>query len=464
MIKCISFALLLGMFLYVQANNLRLSKDLNLFYPVLADTSNQNRERDKVFGINELQKDFLQLRSVYENEHCALYEYTSKEKFDSLFDWQYSLINRPMQYHDFFQIVAPINNYIGCMHSNVWMPGEFWESGKENFFPLQIKLIEGYAVVAGYYNDTSQVPVGSIILEINSLPIKKVINDLKSSYSSDGFIEQFQFAQIEKRFSMSYARYYGFANEYVVTYALPGRKTSETKKLIPSNLKSVRAVVFKNFNHPPLTLKLEKGNDLAILKIPSFIFYDKVDYFKSFLDSAFVEIQKSSIKNLVLDLRGNDGGDPFCAVPLFSYLEKESLPYFAEEYGRYAEFAKPIPLAENHFRGNLYTLIDKHCGSTNGHFCALLKYHKIGKLIGEEGGSTYKCNARTKEIKLDNTKMLVYVPQGTFSAAVKNMDKTKGVEPDYLANQTYKDFLNGKDTVMEFTKDLILNKENCDEE
>lgn len=455
MIKYISFALLLGMFLLFQTKDYQLIKHSKSFLPYPEDTLDKNHDNDKVFSKEELQKDFLQLRSLYENEHCALYEYTFEEKFDSQFDHQYALINRSMQYHEFFQILAPINNNIGCMHSSIWMPGSFWETGKDNLFPLQIKLIEGYAVVAGYYNETSQVPFGSIILEINSLPIKKIISDLKSSYSSDGFIEQFQFAQIEKRFPMAYARYYGFPENYVVTYALPGRKTSETKKMIPAKLEAVRSVVFKNFNHPPLTLKLEKENGIAILKIPSFIFYDKVDYFKSFLDSAFVEIKKSSIKNLILDLRGNDGGDPFCAVPLLSYLEKEPVPYFAEEYGRYAEFAKPIPVAENHFEGNLYTLIDKHCGSTNGHFCALLKYHKIGKLVGEEGGSTYKCNAKTKEVKLDNTKMLVYVPQETFSAAVEGMDKTKGVEPDYYVEQTYKDFLSRTDTAMDFTLDLI---------
>lgn len=433
---------------------------ISLPITILLNTINKGQD---FFSIDDLRKDFLQLRSSYENDHCALYEYTSKEKFDSLFDHQYSLINRSMKYHDFFQILAPINNYIGCMHSGIWMPGDFWESGKDNLFPLQVKLIESYAVVSGYYSDTTQVPLGSIILEINSHPIKKIIEDLKNSYSSDGLIEQFQLAQVEKRFPMAYARYYGFPNEYIITYALPGRKTSETKKIIPANLQSVRKVVFKNFNHPPLTLHIEKENNLAILKIPSFIFYDRTEYFKSFLDSSFREISSKKIKNLILDLRGNDGGDPFCSVPLFSYLEKEPAPYFAKQYGRYAEFADLIPLSENHFEGNLYTLIDKHCGSTNGHFCALLKYHKIGKIVGEDGGSTYKCNARTKEVKLNNTKMLVYVPEETFVAAVKDMDKTRGVEPDFYVDQTYKDFLKGKDTAMEFVKDLISNKESRNE-
>ena len=177
MIKYISFALLLGMFLLFQTKDYQLIKHSKSFLPYPADTLNQNYWNNKLFSIEDLQKDFLQLRSVCENEHCALYEYTRKEKFDNLFDRQFSLINHPMQYHEFFQILAPINNHIGCMHSSIWMPGDFWDVGKENLFPLHIKLIDGYAVVAGYYNETSQVPVGSIILEINSLPIKKIISD-----------------------------------------------------------------------------------------------------------------------------------------------------------------------------------------------------------------------------------------------------------------------------------------------
>ena len=419
----------------------------------------QNANGKIIFGIQDLQNDFIELRRSLEETHCCLYEYTSKEVFDSLFEYQFKLIDKSMEYHEFFNIVKPLIVRVGCMHTGIWMPNEFWELGSDNLFPLQLRLIDGYAVVSGYYNDTAQVPIGSILLEINSQPINEIINTLKNSHSSDAMNIQFQSAGFEKRFPMTYASIYDFPEKYVVTYSLPGRKTKATVELIPAKKEQVRAIVFKNFNHPPLILKLLKENNTAILKIPSFIFYDRVEYFTSFLDSSFSEIKNKKIKNLILDLRGNDGGDPFCAVPLLSYLEKEPVRYFAKEYGRYAEFAKPIPLAENNFTGNLYTLIDKYCGSTNGHFCALLKYHKIGKLVGEEAGSTYKCNAKTKEVKLDNTKMLVYLPSETFSAAVEGMDKIKGVEPDYFIKQTYKDFLSGTDTVMDFTLDLIKKNE-----
>ena len=414
---------------------------------------------DKIFfSTEELKEDFLQLRKSLEELHCAFYEYTSKEVFDSLFEYQFGLINKPMEYHQYYNIVNPLLVRVGCMHTGIWMPGEFWKLGTNNLFPLQLRLIEGKAVVRGYYNDTSQISIGSIILEINSRPIDEIIEDVENSIISDAMNRQFQRAGFEKRFPLAYASIYGFPEEYFITYLLPGQKTKLTAKLIPANNESVRKIIYKNFSHPSLTLKILEEKNIAVLKIPTFSYYDQVEYFTSFIDSSFREIKDKNITNLILDLRGNDGGDPFCSVPLFSYLEKEPVKYFAEEYGRYSKFAHPIPLAENNFSGNLYTLIDQYCGSTNGHFSALLKYHKIGKFVGVEGGATYKCNAKVDEFLLKNTHLIVNVARQTFIAAVEGMDKTKGVEPDYFVEQTYADFLNGKDTVLEYTLKLLEKK------
>ncbi len=411
--------------------------------------------KEVLFSVEEMQQDFNLMRQTLENEHCCLYEYTPKEIIDSLFQYQYDLITTPLHPHEFYNILSPITAKIGCMHTAVWMPGGFWEMQPTKLFPLRVKLIEDYAVVAGSYNDTLQVPAGSIILEINERPMHEIIEEMRNNISADALNINFINSQIEKRLPMIYARRYGFPEEYRLTYALPGRKTRVTTVLIPADIQSVRAVVFKNFNYPPLTLELLENKNTAIMTIPSFIFYDRVDYFKHFLDSSFTLIREKQIRNLILDLRGNDGGDPFCAVPLLSYLEHEPVPYFAEPYGRYAEFAQPIPMAENHFTGSLCTLLDGYCGSTNGHFCALLKYHKIGKIVGSPSGATYKCNAgRDTEITLDNSRIILTFGRNTFAVAVTGMDKTKPIMPDYPVQVTYKDFLNGRDVYMK--KALML--------
>jgi hypothetical protein len=60
---------------------------------------------------------------------------------------------------------------------------------------------------------------------------------------------------------------------------------------------------------------------------------------------------------------------------------KADFDYFAEDYGKYRDLSNPSSLPGDHFTVNLHTLIDGSCGSTNRHSCALLKYHKPGKLI-----------------------------------------------------------------------------------
>ena len=91
---------------------------MNLIHP--------NSDGKIIFSAEELKEDYLQLRKSLEELHCALYEYTSKEVFDSLFEFQFDQINKPMEYNDFYNLVNPLIVKVGCMHTGIWMPGDFW--------------------------------------------------------------------------------------------------------------------------------------------------------------------------------------------------------------------------------------------------------------------------------------------------------------------------------------------------
>lgn len=404
----------------------------------------------------EMQEDFNLFRETLENEHCCLYDYTGKDEFDKLFDQQYNRIDQPMQLHEFYKLLTPITAKIGCGHTAVWMPGSYWEIDPKNLFPLQIKIIQGYVVVIGNYNDSMQVPVGSILLTINKRPVSEIIEEMRANYSADAFNPNFIDTQIARRFPLIYARRFGYPEKYVVDYTLPDRKTSETLVLLPATNQAVRAVIFANFRHPPLTFELIEDKNAALLTIPTFIYYDRVPWFTNFIDSCFSIIKEEHIGNLILDVRGNDGGDPFCAAPLFSYLQPEPLPYFLEPYGKYADLADSLLLPENHFTGNLITLMDGRCFSTNGHFCSLLKYHQVGVIVGTESGGTYTCNAGKNGVKrLENSGIQLYFGRSSFATAVEGMDKSKPIKPDYLVIETYRDFLDGRDVIMEKAMDII---------
>ncbi len=404
----------------------------------------------------ELQEDFRRFREILENEHCCPYEYTSKRELDSLFDLHYGLIDHDMRPEEFFRLLAPITARIGCMHTATWMPGRFFNEPPDMMFPLQLELIDQYVVVTGSYLETCEVPVGSVILEINGKPMECILEELREITSADAFNPYFIDAQMMKRFSMFYASVSGFPEEHEIRYLLPGSKAPEVKKLTPAHIDAVRGVVFSHFNSPPLKFEVLAEKNTAVMTVSTFIYYNKVDYFRNFMDSCFRLIRERAIGNLVLDLRGNGGGDPFCASILLSYLQKSPAPYFAEPYGKYAELAQPVPLPENHFCGNLYTLLDGSCGSTNGHFCALLKYHHTGIFIGTPSGSTYQCNAgKNTEFRLPNSTMIITVGRSTFSAAVHDMDKAAPILPDIEVNETCQDFLENRDPFMEKAMEQI---------
>ncbi len=411
-----------------------------------------------VFGVEDLRHDLLQLRRILEEEHACPYDYTAKAEFDALFKKQDRLIDRSMRYEEFFRIAAPLTAKIGCMHTALWMPGRFFDLGSNNLFPLRVRLIEGRLVVAGGYGRPPEIPAGSVLLAINGLAADEVFDALRAITSADALNPYFIDTQVEKRFSMFYASVFGFPEKYTVTYTLPGRKTRMTADLRPADLASVRKVVFANFDHPPLTIEFRDDIRTAVMTVKTFSYYDRVDYFREFMDRSFREIKDKGIENLVLDLRGNDGGDPFCAVILYSYLEKGPAPYFAEPYGKYAPLAEPVPLPEDHFTGNLYTLLDGRCGSTNGHFCALLEYHGLGKFVGTPSGSTYVCNAgKNSEVRLDKTSLILTLGRSSFAAAVEGMDKSKPILPDHPVRETYRDFLDGRDAFLETAFQLIEN-------
>ena len=169
----------------------------------------------------------------------------------------------------------------------------------------------------------------------------------------------------------------------------------------------------------------------------------------------FDRLRAGGCRNLILDLRGNSGGDPFCAAHLLAYLAPAPVPYFAKVYPSYASLAKPLPLPENRFLGSLYTLIDGGCFSSTGHLCALFKFHKIGTFIGSETGGTYECNDAARTDTLRATGLRLRVARATYTVAVENMSRAKGVPPDYVVEPSIRDILSDRDPAMERAWSLI---------
>jgi hypothetical protein len=392
------------------------------------------------------------MRQTLEELHPALYDYIAEETLDSLFIDRYNRIDTALELNDYYKLVQSLIERVGCGHTKLWIPSDYWNTAPRRLFPIRILKSQGRFFVSGYYSSPQKVPVGSEILKINKKPVTEIFKELEAITSSDAYIKSFKSKIAEKHFSKRYALYYGYPEFFSVEYIAPGELSEIENDVKPVSIEDVNTIPDRGSE---LSLKILKNRSTAILTINTFIYYDRLEMFKSFADSSFKEIRDEGVNNLILDLRGNDGGDPFCASYLLSYLESSPVPYFAEPYGRYAKLAEPIPLAGNNFKGSLFTLIDGLGFSTTGHFCGLLKYHKIGKFIGSETGATFTCTGNVRYINLKNTKLIFGTArERRYTAAVKDMDRQRGVLPDYPVEQSPEDLIANKDTVLDFALKL----------
>jgi hypothetical protein len=419
--------------------------------------SRSDRPFSARYSVQELGEDFLKAEETMESLHPALYEFTDKTMFQHLFEEQRARINRPMTGPEFFAIIATVIARIGCGHSRAMVPDSFWSDPSAGCFPLEIAVIKERAYVAGLYDAAVAVPLGSEIVAIQDRPMPGILRMALATISSDGLRLPFKWRSLSQGFPLHAALQFGFPSSFAVAFIPPGQTRARQAELkaIPRTV-YLEALRKRNppssSSDPNMDLRLLGEKSTAVLTIRSLGYYgeEREKIFRSFIDEAFSKIRESGIRNLILDLRGNSGGSPFAATRLLSYIEPEPVPYFDRQHGAgYDAYMNPIPRAERPFLGRLFTLIDSGCFSSTGHLLALMKFHRIGVLVGEESGGAFECHDASQVVSLPNTGIRISMARRTYAVAVQGMTLKTGVLPDDPVEPGIQALISGQDVVME---------------
>ncbi len=226
-----------------------------------------------------------------------------------------------------------------------------------------------------------------------------------------------------------------------------------------------------------------------------------------YIDSVFQLLSNNNVPNLIIDLRGNPGGsDPNFEQPVM-YLTDSN---FKENAVAYSIIGKDIPyeqcfwgISTSHkmdsvekvegkkflldyfpalingknmqhpkynpvyhpkspgYKGKLYMLVDENVASAGSHMASLVKsYARNVTVVGVEttGGYYYHNGHMAMVYELPHSKIkskfsIVHVEQ---DALVKpDQPEGRGIIPDYTVWPTFADFLQSRDTQMEFVLKLI---------
>jgi hypothetical protein len=239
----------------------------------------------------------------------------------------------------------------------------------------------------------------------------------------------------------------------------------------------------------PLELRVRRDSGYALLRIRRF-FKDSIDegpdVYLGLLTDAFRRIADARIGRLVIDLRGNGGGDGANVARLLTFLvarpftpttritfrgddayytpfTRDSLgldDYFGlhRDGGQYIvtradnirELSPFVPAPAHRYSGALVVLIDGGTVSAAGMAAGLLQELTSATLVGDEaGGYAGMSNGIRQLTVVGDTPIGINFPLAHSEFAVNEHRRARGALPDYPVTSTIEDLLRGRDAPLE---------------
>ncbi len=476
------------------ATSTRLSVALVAMLLTAADRS--KAEPAVKFEPKQLQEDFRIARQSLEEGHPGLYRHIDKVELDRVFDQAAKSLNRPMDFYEFYRLVAPAIAAIKCGHTGVGISTAIQEeTDRLAWLPFDVKVLGGKAYIFRDYVQGGKL-AGKEIKSINGAPASRILATMLAASMKDGDTQTTRQMDISGNFGLNLIALLGIKAPYDVALAGSGGKQAESVRVAgvrPDERAKLSKQLYpqdqagKEFG----ALKFLDDGKIACLTYSSF--GTAMEEAEAFMKRSFADIEAKRSKTLILDVRGNGGGEDALGKLLFSYLVDAPFMYYDDliankmnfTFAKYTEphrdLIPPDDVAERRadgkfhlikydnmglqqpskptFTGPVYILIDGGCLSTTAEFLTAAHSRHRATFIGEESAGCYygPTSGDIVRIMLPNTKMLIYIPIVSYYLSVEGghqHDAGRGVIPDFPVERTITDMVAGTDRDLELALEL----------
>lgn len=459
---------------------------------------------NKKYGREQLQFDLAIMKTALTTCHPGLYWHQTKEELDRKYLALQQSVNRDMTEVEFLALLTPFFAGIRCDHTNLEMSAAFFDMEKNTstkVFPFTLKVLGSVVYIIGDYSSEGGIQKGSQILSVNDLPADSISRHLKRFGWADGYTPSMVYLNIEPIVTPLLLSMFGQGPYYHLKIREPdGQVKNLQVGSVPYKTFREKLNASQSHHLSPLyehfLYKEIDSLETAMIKIDAFIgngFYD-------FLKSSFDTLNARKIPNLIIDLRGNGGGEgeytgPFyrrislheykdtrevetkirdsrdtilryCQLPdsrrnfnkfLRRYVYQASDGRYLLKYHSVDDFQeKPFPPRKDAYQGNVYILTDAQTSSAGSWVATMAHYNKRATIIGRETGGGYNGNSSGWDMPftLPNSKIIIHVPLFKFTFYAKGLEH-RGVPPDYPVEENIQDLITGRDADLLLTYDLI---------
>lgn len=475
--------------------------------------SRQAFNPQRKFTTETLQKDYRLFRQILEESHPSLYWFTPKDSMDHYFSQGYARITDSMTEPQFRNLLTWVTAKIRCGHTTVKYSkkyNRYLDTLRQPIFPLSVKVWpDSMVVVANLNRKDSILKRGTIVTAINGDASTKLVDTLAGYISSDGHSGTARYQTLSNRgtFGSMYRNVFGLPKQFTIRYLdllgeeketivpvyeppkpdTPAKQpTGPARK--PPPREEPRAIVLRGSRNIQIDTTLRS----AYMTVNTF---SQGQGLKRFFRRSFRMLHRWNIKNLVVDVRANGGGDATNSTLLTRFLVDKKFKLADSLYAKrrsssYSKYIRLQPLywffmqfithkerdglyhfgyferhyfkpkKKNHFNGDVYLVTGGNSFSATTLFVKALKGQKNVKIIGEEtGGGAYGNSAwMIPDVTLPNTKIRFRLPKFRLVMDSHLVKEGRGIMPDITVMPTRESILRGIDPKVDTVRKIILQK------
>jgi hypothetical protein len=485
--------------------------------------SNKGFRPDRKYSPVELRKDYRVFRGTLEAWHPSLYWYTTRDSMDHYFDEGYTALKDSMTETQFRKVLSYVIARVRCGHTSISASKayvRYLDTARLRQFPLILKFWGDTMVVANDLNrHDSVLKRGTVICSINGRTARELTDTIFPYIVTDGYnlTGKYQYLSSGFHFSSWYKDIFGYDSGYDIRYLdtagvvretyvpiydpradtlrgslgralMPGTeqpKPGQRRRTRPPNhhIRKARELLFTR------NLQLDTASHSAFLTLNTF---ERGYHLRRFFRTTFRTLREEQVKNLVIDVRTNGGGDAGISTQLTRYLINRKFKtadslYTVRLHSRYDKYIQHgliydlftfftskrqsdgfyhygkferhyySPVENDHFDGSVYILTGGYSFSATCLFAGALKGQSNVTLVGEETGGGYYGNTAwmIPDVTLPVTGVRFRLPRYRLVVDRQRVKDGRGVLPDVPALPSVEALSKGLDFKTAKAKELI---------
>mgnify|MGYP001270396931 CR=1 FL=1 len=400
--------------------------------------------------LQEVREDFYQLTEKIEKEVPNAFYNCDKSDYELVKQKAYNQLTDGMTTQSLYRVLYPLVQYLNDAHFSVHLPDDIMNDSKISYFPIKVLIHNDRLYALEDLSSEPQIKKGEEILFINTISSKEILERIKGTTYQNKRDQLFFEQRNEAVFHRRLYSLFGFTGNFEI------KTTDNIYFKNGINAEKLNALPTKDYDFKML------NSGIAYLKINRLTLPQ--DSLKNTLKNNFNTLKEQSINKLIIDIRGNLGGNSALAKNIFDYFTDTpytlavGVDYFSKGKRIHSDTRSQIhnpQTIRDKFQGQVVLISDVLTYSSAHMMQVGFKYHNLGITVGNESSESLYITGEIKQTVLKNSKIELIAPTVNFELLGYSADKKEYYRPDYEIYPSLEDRLNGNDLLLSKALEIL---------